>query len=285
MATIKDIRRRIKSVKSTQQITKAMEMVAAAKLRRAQDRILQARPYAAKMTEVLKQLASAAGEVSDPLFDVRTPVRHRTIVVIASDKGLCGAFNANLFRHVEGACKGVDRGTINLVPVGRRANDYFGKRGWKGDYRVPELGDQVNLTKAVQLARYLIDLYRRGGTDSVELVYTKFITTGTRKIVQETFLPITPEKSEHAHPRDYIFEPDAAAIFSSLLPSYVQTRVQTAFADSIASEHAARLISMGAATKNAGEMISVLTLIRNKLRQAAITKEISELVGGAEALK
>jgi F-type H+-transporting ATPase subunit gamma len=262
-----------------------MEMVAAAKLRRAQDRILQARPYAAKMTEVLQQLASAAGEVSDPLFEVRTPVRRRTLVVIASDKGLCGAFNANLFRHAEAGAKGIDRQTINLIPVGRRANDYFGKRGWKGDYRVPELGDQVNLTRAVQLARYLIDLYRRGETDSVEFLYTRFITTGTRRIVQETFLPIAPEKSEHAHPRDYIFEPDAAAIFSSLLPTYVQTRVQTAFADSLASEHAARLISMGAATKNAGEMISALTLIRNKLRQAAITKEISELVGGAEALK
>jgi F-type H+-transporting ATPase subunit gamma len=147
------------------------------------------------------------------------------------------------------------------------------------------MGDQVNLVKAVQLARYLIDLYRRGETDSVEFLSTKFITTGTRRIVQETFLPITPEKSAHAHPRDYIFEPDAKAIFSSLLPSYVQTRVQTAFADSLASEHAARLISMGAATKNAGEMISALTLIRNKLRQAAITKEISELVGGSEALR
>jgi F-type H+-transporting ATPase subunit gamma len=152
---------------------------------------------------------------------------------------------------------------------------------------VPELGDQVNLTKAVQLARYLIDLYKRGETDSVELIYTKFISTGTRKIVQETFLPIAPATAgqTHAPARDYIFEPSAAAIFSTLLPSYVQTRVQTAFADSLASEHAARLISMGAATKNAGEMISALTLIRNKLRQAAITKEISELVGGSEALK
>jgi F-type H+-transporting ATPase subunit gamma len=284
MATIKDIRRRIRSVKSTQQITKAMEMVAAAKLRRAQDRILLARPYAAKMTEILQQLASAAGEVSDPLFEVRE-VRRRTIVVIASDKGLCGAFNANVFRHVETSLRGVDRSTIDLIPVGKRASEYFGKRGWKGSYRIPELGDQVNLGRAVQLARWVIDLYRRGETDSVEFVYTKFISTGTRRIVEETFLPIAPGTGAPVQTRDYIFEPNAATIFSTLLPSSVQSRVQTAFADSLASEHAARLISMGSATKNAGEMISALTLIRNKLRQAAITKEISELVGGAEALK
>jgi F-type H+-transporting ATPase subunit gamma len=284
MATIKDIRRRIRSVSSTQQITRAMEMVAAAKLRRAQDRIISARPYAAKMTEVLASLASAAGESSDPLFEERE-VRRRTLVVIASDKGLCGAFNANLFRHAEIELKGVDRSTIDVIPVGRRASDYFGKRGWKGSLKLPELGDQVDLAKAQELARHLIALFAAGGTDEVDLLYTKFITTGSRRIVQEKLLPITSASSGHGVEKNFIFEPSAAAIFGDLLPRYVRTRVMTAMADSLASEHAARLISMGAATKNAGEMITALTLIRNKLRQAAITKEISELVGGAEALK
>jgi F-type H+-transporting ATPase subunit gamma len=284
MATIKDIRRRIRSVSSTQQITKAMEMVAAAKLRRAQDRILSARPYAAKMTEVLGSLAAAAGERSDPLFDVRE-VRIRTYVVIASDKGLCGAFNANLFRHAETDLKGCDRAKIDLIPVGRRANDYFGKRGWNRSFRVPELGDQADLAVAQELARHLIGLYTRRETDAVDLLYTKFVSTGSRRIVQERFLPIVPEAGRHGIEKNFIFEPSPEAIFGDLLPRYIRTRVMTAIADSLASEHAARLISMGAATKNAGEMITALTLIRNKLRQAAITKEISELVGGAEALK
>jgi len=284
MATIKDIRRRIRSVASTQQITKAMEMVAAAKLRRAQDRIISTRPYAAKMTDVMKSLSAAASERSDPLFAIRE-VHRRTYVVIASDKGLCGAFNANLFRHAETALKGWDRQKVDLIPVGRRANDYFGKRGWKGSFKLPELGDQVDFAKASSLARHLMGIYARGETDSVEILYAKFISTGSRRIVQESFLPIVPETGDHGPEKDYIFEPSAEAIFSDLLPRYVRTRIATAMADSLASEHAARLISMGAATKNAGEMITALTLIRNKLRQAAITKEISELVGGAEALR
>jgi F-type H+-transporting ATPase subunit gamma len=172
-----------------------------------------------------------------------------------------------------------------LIPIGRRANDYFGKRGWRGSFRLPELGDQVDLAKAQALARHLTVIFAAGETDSVDLLYTKFITTGSRRIMQETLLPIVPESDAHTAEKDYIFEPSASAIFGDLLPRFVRTRVMTAMADSLASEHAARLVSMTAATKNAGEMITALTLIRNKLRQAAITKEISELVGGAEALR
>lgn len=264
-------------------------MVAASKLRRAQGRILAARPYATMMSSVLRSLAGAASEASDPLFEVRA-VRRRTLVVIVSDKGLCGSFNANIVRMAEVALKEWDRSSIDLIPVGRRATEYFRRRSFSGSYQIPELGDQVSLEKATALARHLVALYRRGETDQVRFLYTRFITTGSRRIVEEDFLPIAPEGGAGSQGRkgpakDYIFEPSAEGIFSELLPRYVQTRVMAAMADSLASEHGARLIAMTAATKNAGEMISALTLIRNRLRQGAITKEISELVGGAEAVK
>jgi len=287
MATIKDIRRRIRSVASTQQITRAMEMVAAAKLRRAQERVVSARPYAAKMTEVLENLAAATAgsEVKNLLFEVR-PVRRRTLVVIASDKGLCGAFNASIFRAAEADLKGADRREVDLVPVGKRAANTLGRRGWRGTYGISELGDTLDIAKAQALARHLITSYVEGKTDRVDFLYTRFISVGSRKIVHETFLPIVPAAGERQGPaKDYIFEPSPETIFDDLLPRYVRTRVLAAMGESLASEQAARLVSMSAATKNAGEMIQSLTLIRNKLRQAAITKEISELVGGAEAQK
>lgn len=284
MATLKDIRRRIRSVQSTQQITKAMEMVAAAKLRRSQGRALAARPYAKTMTSILESLAGAASEQSHPLFDVRD-VRRRSIVVITSDKGLCGAFNSNILRRAELELRGADRASTDLIAIARRANDYFGKRGWTGSTRIAELGDQVDLAKAQAVARHLVDLYTRRETDEVLFVYTKFITTGRREVTVEKMLPIRAEVGGHQVQKDYIFEPSPEKIFGELLPRYVLTRVMSVMADSLASEHAARLMSMSAATKNAGEMIQALTMVRNKLRQAAITKEISELVGGAEALK
>lgn len=286
MATLKDIRRRIRSVQNTQQITKAMQMVAAAKLRRAQDRSLSARPYAAKMTAILRSLAQVPGERSDPLFEKRE-VRRRTLVVIASDKGLCGSFNANVLRQAETLLKASAGERIEVVAVGRRVVQFFARRSWSVGLTIPELGDQARFDRASSLARHIVDLYRKKETDRVEFLFTRFITTGTRRIVHETFLPIVPEEDRgRAHAtKDYIFEPSAEEIYADLLPRYVLTKVMSAMADSIASEHAARLMSMTAATANAGELIDSLTLVRNKLRQAAITKEISELIGGAEALK
>jgi F-type H+-transporting ATPase subunit gamma len=286
MATIKEIRRRIRSVQSTQQITKAMEMVAAAKLRRAQDRSVSARPYAAKMTEILKSLSMVPGERSHPLFEKRE-IKRRTIVVISSDKGLCGSFNANVIRQAELIVRGAEHEHIDLIPVGRRSVQYFTRRDRTGSFQIPELGDQVRLERALSLARAITDMYVKRETDQVDFVFTHFVSTATRRIVHEVFLPIAPEEDpgKARATKDYIFEPSADEIYAELLPRYVLTRVMSAMADSIASEHAARLLSMSAATKNARELIDSLTLIRNKLRQAAITKEISELIGGAEALK
>ena len=285
MATLKQIRRRIRSVKSTQQITKAMEMVAAAKLRRAQDRVVASRPYSNGLRAMLQNLSAAAGEVSHPLFEVR-PLRRRALVVIASDKGLCGSFNMNVIRQAERSLAEVDRSTVDLIPVGRRAGQYFAKRGWSLPHAVPELGDQVNPMMAKALAQDLISRYVRGEIDAVDVLYTKFVSTVSRRVETMTVLPVAPEQVEGGGGRvDYIYEPSPAAIFTTLLPRYVENRILQAIAESLASEHSSRMVSMGGATKNAREVIDHLTLVGNKLRQAAITREISEIVGGAESQK
>jgi F-type H+-transporting ATPase subunit gamma len=285
MATLKQIRRRIRSVKNTGQITKAMEMVAAAKLRRAQDRALASRPYSQKTAEMLQSLAAAAENLSHPLFEQRE-VRHRTFVVIASDKGLCGSFNMNVFRHVERMIPPEERAAVSLCPVGKRATQYFGKRSWKRAGGLAVLGDQVQLMHARELANSLTQAFIEGRTDSVQLVFTRFKTVASREVVVEDLLPIVPKQAAPGGTRkDYIFEPNPEAIFQTLLPRYATNRVLQAIAESIASEHAARMLAMGAATKNAKEVLGQLQLQGNRLRQASITKEILDIVGGAEALK
>jgi F-type H+-transporting ATPase subunit gamma len=283
MATLKQIRRRIRSVKNTGQITKAMEMVAAAKLRRAQERALASRPYAEKTAEMLQSLAAASESLNHPLFQER-PVRKRSFVVVASDKGLCGSFNMNVFRYVERLVPKEERGRVSLYLVGRRSNLYFGKRAWEPAGGVPQLGDQLDFTLARGLANELTRAFIAEETDQVQLVFTKFKTVASRDVVVEDLLPIVP-KGESGSGQEYIFEPDPETIFRTLLPRYVVNRVLQAMAESIASEHAARMLAMGAATKNAKEALDMLKLQANRLRQASITKEILEIVGGAEALK
>ncbi len=284
MATLKQIRRRIRSIQSTQQITKAMEMVAASKLRRAQDRVLSSRPYAARIGAMLESLSTAARSLSHPLFETR-PVNRRVMVVIASDKGLCGSFNMNIFRAIERQFEETGKDKVALVPLGRRACQYFGKREWTLESAVPEIGDQADPIMARKLALELIRLYTERGTDLVEIVYTQFVSTMSRRVRCEQILPVPEPKRKEGPMPDYIFEPSPEGIFSSLLPRYVENRILSAMAESLASEHSARMVSMGAATKNAKEVIDHLTLVRNRLRQAAITREINEIVGGADAIK
>ncbi|MCA9755408.1 MAG: ATP synthase F1 subunit gamma [Candidatus Eisenbacteria bacterium] len=284
MATLKQLRRRIRSIKNTQQITKAMEMVAAAKLRRAQGRALASRPYAQKTSEMLQSLAAAAATLSHPLFEQR-PVETTSLVVVASDKGLCGSFNMNVFRQLERQFEAEARRGVSLYPVGRRANLYFGKRDWTIDGKVPQLGDQLDFEKARLLALELTNAFIAGKTDKVQLMYTKFRTVASREVVIEDLLPIVPREDAEGAVAGYIFEPSPERIFDTLLPRYVQNRVLQAMAESIASEHAARMLAMGAATKNAKEVLGNLSLQANRMRQAAITKEILDIVGGAEALK
>jgi len=287
MATLRDIKRRIKSVKNTQQITKAMEMVAAAKLRRAQGRAVSARPYARGMEEMLQNLAATLAGMQHPLTDVR-PVKKRALIVFASNRGLAGSYNATILRYTEGVLRGPDGCAIQLVLVGKKLNDYFRRRSYPLLAQYGDLPDQADLEVAQRLTRQAIAWFRSGEVDAVDLVYSHFVSAMTRHTVRVPFLPIVgapPAEGKPAQARDYIFEPDAATLVDRLLPRYVTTRMLQAFAESYASEHSARMLAMGSARKNAGELIDALVLRRNRIRQATITKEISEIVGGAEALK
>ena len=292
MATLRDIKRRIKSVRSTQQITKAMELVAAAKLRRAQGRAVQARPYAEGMEQMLRNLAGALSAMQHPLTEVR-PVKARALFVFASNRGFAGSFNVQVTRFTEAILRGEEGPTVRLVLIGKRPADYFKRRTYPVLHSYTELGDQAQLEVAHEVTQRAIDLFRSGEVDAVDLVYTKFISAMTRQVVRVPFLPLgatAPGAAGVADAkagvaRDYIFEPDAASLVSRLLPRYATTRMLQAFAETSASEHAARMLAMGSARKNAGELIDILVLKRNRLRQATITKEISEIVGGAEALK
>jgi F-type H+-transporting ATPase subunit gamma len=292
MATIRDIKRRIKSVRNTQQITKAMELVAAAKLRRAQGRAVQARPYAEGMEQMLRNLAGTLSAMQHPLTEER-PVKARALFVFASNRGFAGSFNAQVVRHAESLLRGPEGPSLRLVILGKRPADYFRRRAYPVIQSYTDLGDQAQLDVAQAVTQRAIELYRSGEVDAVDLVYTKFVSAMTRIVVRVPFLPlgsagVTGGAGAAAVPavaRDYIFEPNAAELVGRLLPRYATTRMLQAFAENHASEHAARMLAMGAARKNAGEMIDSLVLKRNRLRQATITKEISEIVGGAEALK
>ena len=283
MATLRDIKRRIKSVKNTQQITKAMEMVAAAKLRRAQGRAVAARPYARWMEEMLGNLAATLAQMQHPLTEAR-PVQKRAVLVFASNRGLAGSYNAQIIRFTEQQLRGAEGGQMRLVLIGKKLNDYFRRRSYPVLQMYPDLPDQAQLEVAQRLTREAIDWFRNGEVDAVDLVYSQFVSAMTRNTVRVPFLPIGAGVTAGVA-RDYIFEPNAAELVDRLLPRYVTTRMLQAFAESYASEHSARMLAMGAARKNAGELIDGLVLKRNRLRQATITKELSEIVGGAEALK
>ncbi len=282
MATLKQIRRRIRSVQSTEQITRAMKMVAAAKLRKAQSRAEAARPYAGAMERTLVNLSGAARSLSHPLFEQRE-LKRVLLAVVASDKGLCGAFNANVFRRAERRIAELGRDRVRLAPIGKRTCAYFVRRGWSLQDAVRTLGDQVDLELVRELAGRVIGLFLAGEVDRVEFLYTRFITTSRRSVEIGTLLPVAPEAGAEGEV-DFIFEPDPETIFNALLPRYIQTRILSILADSLASEHSARMIAMGNATRNAEDMTASLTLMANKLRQAAITKELLEIVGGASAL-
>ena len=289
MATLRDIKRRIRSVKSTQQITKAMELVAAAKLRRAQGRAVQARPYAEGMEQMLRNLAATLTAMQHPLTEVR-PVRARALFVFASNRGFAGSFNAAVVRYTESLLRGEEGPVLRLVLIGKRPHDYFRRRTYPIAHSYTDLGDQAQLEVAQEVTQRAIELYTSGQVDAVDLIYTKFISAMTRQVVRVPFLPLGAMPAgaagaAAAPARDYIFEPDAATLVGRLLPRYATTRMLQAFAENHASEHAARMLAMGSARKNAGELIDALVLRRNRLRQATITKEISEIVGGAEALK
>lgn len=284
MATLRDIKRRIRSVQNTRQITRAMEMVSAAKLRRAQSRVEKARPYAEKMQLILDNLSAASGEVAHPFFEKRD-VKKTTLVLIASDRGFCGSFNHNLIRRAESFLSAYDPQAVNLVCVGKKGFTYFKNRRWEIIFSQIDYGGNPDLSKVRHLSTELTRRFLAGETDEVHLLFTRFVSTTRYRVTMERFLNIEQGTDQTAGARmDYIFEPDPEAIYDDLMPRFAMTKIQTALADSFASEHAARMVAMSAATKNAGEMIDHLIMVRNKARQAAITKELLDIVGGAEAL-
>ena len=286
MASTRDLRRRIKSVKGTQQITKAMKMVAAAKLRRAQTAITEARPYADTLANVLASLAERT-EHSHPLLERREGSR-AWLVVITSDKGLCGSFNANLLRQTERELRSDRWDEIELLTIGRKASDYFRRRQWTIAHAERETMSALGPDDGPRLARMCIQAFTTGQVDTVWLVYNRFLNLIRQEYTLQQLLPIEPPPAEPSAGEgpavDYLYEPDADGLLAELLPSHVEAQMQRALLDSAAAEQAARMTSMDAATKNAGEMIDALTLLYNRTRQAAITKELIEIVSGAQAL-
>ena len=288
MATLRDIRRRIRSVESTQKITRAMKLVAAAKLRRAQERILAARPYASKMAELLGNLVSGTDggqEAAHPLLEHREGPR-RQIVIITADKGLAGAFNSNIIRRSLEVIRRSSAPDVSLVVVGRKARDFYRRRQWTVARDMIGFWDRLGYEHASQLADFFMRRYLEGEVDEVVLIYNEFRSVAVQRPVVVTLLPIPKTEGEGAGQAvDYIYEPSAEAILGDLLPRHLRMQVFKALMESLAGEYGARMTAMEAATKNAKDMIGVLTIQYNKARQEKITKELLDIVGGAEALK
>jgi F-type H+-transporting ATPase subunit gamma len=289
MPSLRDLRRRTRSVKNTQQITKAMKMVSAAKLRRSQDAILSARPFARKMLEVLNSLATRANPDAHPLLAVREP-RRIDVVIVTSDKGLCGSFNANILKAAEGFVKRTKADDLGLQLVGKKARDYFRRRGYKIRREFVDIFRNLGYDTAGAIARPIIERYSApdspDGVDAVFLIYNEFKSVMQQDVVVERLLPLEKLHFERREEElDYIYEPGPAAIYDAVIPRHVEYQLWRALLESAAAEHAARMTAMENATKNASELIDQLTLTMNKARQASITKEILEVVSGAEAIQ
>jgi len=288
MASLRDIRRKIVSIKKTQQITKAMKMVAAAKLRRSQERVVAARPFARKMLAVITSLAARVERGKHPLLAKREP-KKVNLVVLTSDRGLCGAYNTNILRKAvevvrEFQAQGKE---VKINIIGRKGRDFFRKRpSYTIGLSFADLG-MIDFEKAAEIGKLIIEHYSASGTDEVYLLYNEFKSVMQQKVTLEKLLPVEPpaEEDPFTSAVDYLYEPSAEAILSSILPKHIEVQVFRALLESQASEMGSRMTAMDSATRNARDMIGKLTLKFNKQRQAAITKEISEIVGGAEALK
>jgi F-type H+-transporting ATPase subunit gamma len=284
LATLRDIQRRIRSVQSTQKITRAMKLVAAAKLRRAQERIVSARPYAAKMAELLGNLVAGADEAGHPLLEQREGPR-RQIVIITADKGLAGAFNSNIIRRALDLIRESSAADLTLVVVGRKARDFYRRRPYTIKHDLIGFWDRLAYSHACELADFFMQQYLANEVDEVWLLYNEFRSVAVQRPVRVQLLPIPRAEAHAAESVDYIYEPGPEEILGELLPRHVRMQVYRALMESAAGEHGARMTAMEAATANAKEMIEVLTIQYNKARQEKITKELLDIVGGAEALK
>ena len=294
MPSLLDIRRRIRAVKSTQQITKAMKMVAASKLRRAQDRIQHGRPFAMQMRRVLSGLATRVDAAAHPLLDERKAPRAGgkvLLLVITADRGLCGSFNANVIKAAANFITERSDRQVALGLIGRRGRDYYAKRGFEVLIERINLFAKLFFGDAQEIAKTAMDAFTSGQVDAVHMVYNEFKSVLQQRVVVEQLLPIPRAEIESGEapapgtpPVDYLYEPTPEELFKTLLPRHVEVQVYRALLESNAAFYAAQMTAMDAATRNSGEMIESLTLYMNKVRQAAITREIIEVVSGAEAL-
>ena len=289
MANLKEVKGRISSVVSTQQITKAMKMVAAAKLRKAQDRIIQMRPYSQKMTEIIQNVSAAAGSDTDNRYTQERPISNVLLIVVTSDRGLCGAFNSSIFKNtralIDEKYSSVEAGGgLSILPVGKKSYEFFKKRRYQVHDQFYELLHDLNFEDAREAADFVMEGFVAKQFDQVEVIYNEFKNVATQIVRNEQFLPISmPENAPRASV-DYIYEPSKEFVFNELVPKALKTQFFKALLESNASEQGARMTAMDQATENADELLKDLRLTYNRTRQAAITKEILEIVGGAEAL-
>ncbi len=284
MESLKILKRRIKTVSSTMQLTRAMELVSAAKLRKAQTRLVSSRPYASKMQTILENLSLASTALTHPLFEKRE-VKNKGLVIITSDRGLCGSYNVNVFRKAEEFLNKEHKEKIQLILMGKKGFHYYRKKPWEIRLTFLDLGGKIELSRVKEMTSELVNLFLTREVDEILLLYTRFVSTTSYRVALDKFLNIErPEKEQKSY-LEYIFEPSPEMLFEYLLPRYCFTRIQMALSEAFASEQGSRMIAMGAATRNAEEMIENLTLLRNKARQSAITKEMVEIASGVEALR
>jgi F-type H+-transporting ATPase subunit gamma len=290
MASLKEVKSRITSVMSTQQITKAMKMVAAAKLRKSQDKVIQMRPYAKKLSAILQNLSGADDEGGQNWYSAVREEKKILIVPISADRGLCGSFNSNIFKTTLSLIQNkyatpLSKGNVMILPIGKKSLEFFTKRS------MPVVGDYWNIFSALSFEKvtgvvnYLMDSFQKGHYDKIELVYNEFKNVATQLLRTEQFLPVVPVKMEKTQAMEYIYQPNREEIINGIIPKSLKTQFFKAVLDTDASFNGAQMTAMDKATENAGELLKELKLTYNRTRQAAITKEILEIVAGAEALK
>ncbi len=287
MAGGREIKTKIKSVQNTRKVTRALEMVSASKIRKAQDRMRASRPYARVMKQVIGHLAQANTDYQHPFLEERAEVKRVGYLIVSSDRGLAGGLNNNMFRKLLAEFRGwQDKGVdVDVVTIGQKASVYFRRLKVNMVGSVTHLGDQPRLEQIVGVVKVMLDGYSEGNLDRVFVCYNDFINTMTQRATFDQLLPLPkPESQVARHDWDYIYEPDPAAVLDTVLTRYVESLVYQAVLENVASEHAARMVAMKAASDNASKMIGTLQLVYNKARQAAITQEISEIVGGAAAV-
>ena len=284
MANLKEIRNRISSVGSTMQITSAMKMVSAAKLKRAQDAIIQMRPYANKLTDLLVNLSSSLDSAEGGEFSTEREIKNVLLIPITSNRGLCGGFNANIIKQTLSLINDFENQKISILSIGKKSSEYFKNNNYNINSIHDEVFNDLNYESIAQISQQVMEMYLEEKFDKVILIYNQFKNAATQIVMSENYLPVESPNDEKSSIGDYIFEPNKKEIIEELIPKSLKTQLFKAVLDSHASEHGARMTAMHKATDNASELKKDLTLSYNKARQAAITAEILEIVGGAEAL-